>query len=198
MMKIGLFGSSFNPLHIGHLAMADQAIERLGLDKLLLIPTKNPYHKKVDLLDFESRLSFCRLEAEMNEKLEVSDIESRIEGASYTYDVLLKLREIYPTDDLFFIMGSDSLINFHTWYKYEELIKMAKFVIFKRPDDLDISGLIEVYEARGMKIYYYDDLQMQVSSTFIRKSIKEGKSVRYLLTDALLNYIKEKGYYEEI
>ena len=195
-MKIGIFGSSFNPLHIGHLAMIDQAIERLDLDKMLLVPTKNPYHKKVDLLDYEDRLKLCRLETRANGKLEVSDIESRIEGPSYTFDVLNKLSELYPGSDLYFIMGSDSLINFHSWHRHEQLIKMVTYVIFKRPEDPDINGLISDYRDLGMDIYYYDDLQMQISSTFIRKSLKEGKSVRYLLTDRSLNYIKENGYYE--
>ncbi len=196
MMKIGIFGSSFNPLHIGHLAMVDQAIERLYLDKLLLVPTKNPYHKQVDLLDFEDRLSLCRIEAEVNRKLEISDIEARIEGPSYTYDVINKLKELYPESDFYFIMGSDSLINFHSWYRYEELIKMATYVIFKRPEDPDIKDKLSEYRKLGMDIYYYDDLQMQISSTFIRESLREGKSVRYLLTDRSLKYIKENGYYE--
>ena len=195
-MKIGIFGSSFNPLHIGHLAMIDQAIERLDLDKLLLVPTKNPYHKQVDLLDFEDRLSLCRIEVEVNRKLEISDIEARIEGPSYTYDVINKLIELYPESEFYFIMGSDSLINFHSWYRYEELIKMATYVIFKRPEDPDIKGKLSEYRKLGMDIYYYDDLQMQISSTFIRESLREGKSVRYLLTDRSLKYIKENGYYE--
>lgn len=196
MKKIGIFGSSFNPIHLGHLILVDQAVERLDLDFVYLVPTKNPYHKNVDMLDFEMRLKMTGLEADINDKMIVSDIENHFQGNSYTYDVINLLQKKHPKDSLFFIMGSDSLINFDTWYRYEDLMKMANFVVFKRPKDRDLTDVLSSLRSKGMNIYYYDDLQIQISSSFIRRSIKEDKSVRYILSDRVINFIKENGLYE--
>ena len=93
-------------------------------------------------------------------------------------------------------MGSDSLVNFDTWYKYDKLLDMIEFIVFKRPGDEDLSDLIEEYRQVGMSIHYYDDLQLEISSTFIRESIKAGKSVRYLLSDEIIRYIESNRFYE--
>ncbi|MDO5027302.1 MAG: nicotinate (nicotinamide) nucleotide adenylyltransferase [Tissierellia bacterium] len=196
MKKIGVFGSAFNPLHLGHMIIAEQAIARLDLDFVFLVPTKNPYHKNVDMADFKNRFEMACLEADLNDKIKVSDLESRFDGNSYTYDLLNLLREDYPDDSLFFIMGSDSLVSFKTWYRYEDLIKLSNFIVFKRPEDEDLTGLVDSYRSKGMRIHYFDDLQIQISSSFVRKSIKEGKSVRYILSDRVISYIKENGLYE--
>ncbi|NLW53051.1 MAG: nicotinate (nicotinamide) nucleotide adenylyltransferase [Tissierellia bacterium] len=195
MKRIGIFGSSFNPIHLGHLIIADQSIQRLNLEKVLFVPTKSPYHKNSEILPYEVRYKMACIEADKHDKIEVSDVEKSIEGNSYTYDVIKLIENDYPNTRFYFIMGSDSLVNFHTWYKYEKLIDKMGFVIFKRPEDEDISELIRRYRDLGMEIYYYEDIQIQISSTFIRNSIRDEKSVRYLLSDKIIDYIESNGYY---
>lgn len=196
MSRIGIFGSSFNPLHVGHLIMAEQAMERLLLDKVLLVPTKSPYHKRSQMLDFDKRYNMAVIEADLNDRIEVSDVEEKIEGNSYTFDVINLLKTEYPDSDFFFIMGSDSLIGFEKWYKADELLSMASFVVFQRPEDESVDGLVDDYKDKGMDIHYFNDLQIEISSTYIRNCLKEKKSVKYLLTEGVINYIKENDLYE--
>lgn len=198
MKKIGIFGSSFNPIHMGHLIICEQARIRLDLDRILLVPTKNPYHKKTDFVDFTDRLKMANLSVENDSNFDISDVESLIEGNSYTYNVLKLLDKEFTDSRFYFIMGSDSLINFHTWYKYDELIKMLSFIVFKRPEDEDIAHLVERYSKKGMDIKYFDDLQIQISSTYLRNSLAENKSVKYLVPDSAIDYINKKGLYNEV
>lgn len=196
MKKVGIFGSAFNPIHLGHLLMAEQAIERLNLDEVLLVPTKEPYHKKVDMIDFEDRYQLALIEAASNDRMRASDIEKVFEENSYTFNLINLLIEKYPDDKFYFIMGSDSLINFDTWYRAEKLICLMSFIVFQRPEDVSVVYLVDKYKRQGMDVYYFDDLQIQISSTYIRQSIRQGKSVKYLLSDEVITYIKENGLYE--
>lgn len=196
MKKIGIFGSAFNPIHIGHLIIIQQAIERLKLDKVLLIPTKNPYHKKVQMLDFDIRCEMALIESLNNDRIEVSLIEKEFEDNSYTLNLVNLLKEKYSHDKFYFIMGSDSLINFDKWYRSEELKDLISFIVFQRPEDKHIKDMVDEYKKGGMDMYYYDDLQIQISSTFIRDSIKNKKSVKYILSDKIIDFIKKKGLYE--
>lgn len=196
MKKVGIFGSAFNPIHLGHLLMAEQTIERLNLDEVLLVPTKEPYHKKVNMLDFEDRYQLALIEAASNDRMRASDIEKVFEDNSYTFNLINLLREKYPDDKFYFIMGSDSLINFDTWYRAEELRSLMSFIVFQRPEDESVKDLVDKYKRQGMDVYYFDDLQIQISSTYIRQSIRQGKSVKYLLSDEVITYIKENGLYE--
>lgn len=176
--------------------MAEQAMERLLLDKVLLVPTKSPYHKRSQMLDFDKRYNMAVIEADLNDRIEVSDVEEKIEGNSYTFDVINLLKTEYPDSDFFFIMGSDSLIGFEKWYKADELLSMASFVVFQRPEDESVDGLVDDYKDKGMDIHYFNDLQIEISSTYIRNCLKEKKSVKYLLTEGVINYIKENNLYE--
>lgn len=196
MKRIGVFGSAFNPIHIGHLIMVEQAIERLNLDKVLLVPTKSPYHKKVEMIDFDHRYKMTVIESSLNDRIEASDIEKYLDGNSYTFDMINLLKDRYPNDSFYFIMGSDSLINFEKWYKSKELKTMINFIVFQRPDDKSVSNLVDKYKSEGLDISYFEDLQIQISSTYIRDSIKKNRSVKYLLSDRIIDFIRENGLYE--
>lgn len=190
-MQIGIFGSSFNPVHIGHLIISEQARYRLNLDKVLLVPTANPYHKQVDLLDFSYRYNMAMLISEDNEHFDISNVEENIEGNSYSFDVINELKKIYTNDDFYFIIGSDSFNKIHTWYRYEDLLKMVNLVIFKRPGyDID-RKMFDRINSIYKNLIYYDDLQLEISSTYIRKSIKNGYCPKYLLHESTIKYIKE-------
>lgn len=189
MKKIGVFGSAFNPIHIGHLIMSEQARVRLGLDKVLFIPTLNPYHKKVDLINFDLRYKMTENAIKNNKYFQVSSVEKDISGNSYSYNIMQKLIE-NENAEYYFIMGTDSFNQLDTWYRYTNLLSIVKLIVFKRPGyKVDIDKL-EQYK-NLTNIYYFDDLQIQISSTFIRNEIKENRYPKYLLLDNTINFIKE-------
>lgn len=191
MKKIGVFGSSFNPIHIGHLIISEQARIRLNLDKVLFIPTANPYHKKVELLDYDIRFKMVEDTIKDNGYFEISDIERNYNKNSYSYDIMnmLKTKE---DANYYFIIGSDSFNYINEWYKYEELLQIVNLVIFKRPGyDIDLEKLKEYKKTTKKEIIYYSDLQIEISSTYIRNSIKKGILPKYILHDYTLEFIKE-------
>ena len=135
-MKIAIYGGSFNPMHIGHEKIVDYVLKNLDMDKIIIIPVGIPSHRENNLEQSNTRLKICREIFKSNEKVEVSDIEIKSEGKSYTYDTLLKLIEIYGKDNEFFeIIGEDSLKNLKTWKNYKELLNLCKFIVFRRKDD---------------------------------------------------------------
>lgn len=195
-MKIGIFGSSFNPIHIGHLIISEQARYRKNLDKILLIPTFNPYHKNVDIIDYNDRFLMTEMIAKDNKYFEVSNIEENIEGNSYSYDVVKSLKEIYPNDDFYFITGSDSFMQMDTWYKYKDFLGMVNLIVFKRPGYEISNEKLDEYKKLALEITYYEDLQLEISSTYIRNSIKKGYIPKYLLMESTISYIEEKNLWK--
>src|SRR5574344_393494 len=195
-MKVGLFGSSFNPIHIGHLVIAEQARIRLGLDKVLFIPTANPYHKKVDLLDYDIRYEMVEETIKDNKYFEISDIEKNLKKNSYSYDVVKKLKK-KSNDDYYFIMGSDSFQEIETWYEYNKFIDLLDLVVFKRPGyDVEGDHLNKMRNFSKNRIFYFDDLQLEISSTYIRNSIRDGYITKYLLREETIAYKKEKKLWQ--
>ena len=196
-MKVGLFGSSFNPIHIGHLVIAEQARVRLGLDKVLFIPTANPYHKKVDLLDYDIRYKMVEETIKDNKYFELSDIEKNLKKNSYSYDVVKKLKK-KSKDDYYFIMGSDSFQEIETWYEYNKFIDLLDLVVFKRPGyDVEGDHLNKMRNFSKNRIFYFDDLQLEISSTYIRNSIKDGYIPKYLLREETIAYIEDNKLWQQ-
>ncbi|WP_311487565.1 nicotinate-nucleotide adenylyltransferase [uncultured Helcococcus sp.] len=196
-MKVGLFGSSFNPIHIGHLVIAEQARVRLGLDKVLFIPTANPYHKKVDLLDYDIRYKIVEETIKDNKYFEISEVEKNLKKNSYSYDVVKKLKK-KNKDDYYFIMGSDSFQEIETWYEYNKFIDLLDLVVFKRPGyDVEGDHLNKMRNFSKNRIFYFDDLQLEISSTYIRNSIRDGYIPKYLLREETIAYIKDKKLWQE-
>lgn len=196
-MKVGLFGSSFNPIHIGHLVIAEQARVRLGLDKVLFIPTANPYHKKVDLLDYDKRYEMVEETIKDNKYFELSDIEKNLKKNSYSYDVVKKLKK-NNKHDYYFIMGSDSFQEIESWYEYNKFIDLLDIVVFKRPGyDVEGDHLNKMRNISKNRIFYFDDLQLEISSTYIRNSIKDGYIPKYLLREETIAYIKDNKLWQQ-
>lgn len=196
-MKVGLFGSSFNPIHIGHLVIAEQARLRLGLDKVLFIPTANPYHKKVDLLDYDIRYEMVKKTIKDNKYFEISNIEKNLKKNSYSYDVVKKLKK-KSKDDYYFIMGSDSFQEIESWHEYNKFIDLLDLVVFKRPGyDVEGDHLNKMRNFSKNRIFYFDDLQLEISSTYIRNSIKDGYIPKYLLREETITYIKDKKLWQQ-
>lgn len=191
-MKIGVFGSSFNPIHIGHLIICEQARIRLGLDKILFVPTQNPYHKKVELLDYDTRYNMTAETIKDNPYFEMSDVERNFETSSYSFDVMNILNEKYDAQ-FYFIMGSDSFNDLKSWYRYVDFVNLTSIVVFKRPGyDLDMENLDEINTLSQKLIVYYDDLQIEISSTKIREDVQNGIIPRYLLHDNTIDFIEGK------
>ena len=190
-MKIGLFFGSFNPIHVGHLMIANHLAEHTNLDEVwLVVSPQNPFKKKANLLSEYDRLHLVNLAIEGNDKLRSSDIEFSLPKPSYTIDTLVHLKDKYPKHDFSLIMGGDNLPTLHKWKNGDLLQKDFPIYVYERAGyELDKSK----YAAN---IHFVDAPQMYVSSSFIRKSLKSGASGRYLLSDAVRNYIQESGWYK--
>jgi len=188
-MKIGLFFGSFNPIHIGHKVIASYLVDFTDLDRVMFVVSpQNPLKQKISLLDQYHRLQIIRSEIEDNSKLEVSDIEFDMPKPSYTIDTLVRLKEKYPENDYSIIMGSDNLQNFHKWKNYEQILEDYSIYVYPRPG-YEISGSHKnIHLIEGVP-------QMEISSSFIRKSIKEGKDISYLMPEKAWIYTDEMNFY---
>lgn len=196
-MRIGIFGGAFNPVHNGHLHIADVFFKGLGLDKLILIPTSKPPHKTDEfLLDGSDRIKMLELATE-NKPYEISSIEFDRSEKSYTYDTLTELKKIYIDDELFLIIGSDQFLSFDKWYRYRDILDMAVLCTSAREDETERLDIINKAEYLGIQNNFYlsDKPLLKVSSSEIRDGLKNCKDVSALLPPKVLNYILEKGLY---
>ena len=190
-MKIGLFFGSFNPMHIGHQVIASYMAEFSDLQQVwFVVSPQNPLKQKQSLLDQYHRLMIIRKEVEDNPKLSASDIESNLSQPSYTIDTLVHLKEKYPKNDFTLIIGADNLQNFHKWKKYEQILADYSVYVYPRPG-------IEINRTH-QNIHIVDGVpQMEISASFIRNSIKQGKDVSYLMPEKAWTYIDEMNFYKK-
>lgn len=191
-MKIGLYFGSFNPIHVGHLIIANHLVHYSELDKVwLVVSPHNPHKEKSSLLADHHRLALVRLAVEDNPKLKASDIEFKLAQPSYTIHTLTHLNEKYPDHEFALIMGADNLSNFHKWKNYEEILKHHDLYVFPRP------GADGGVLANHKRVHWIKAPLMEISSTQIRDAIKSKKDVRYLLTEPVHAYIKEMNFYKK-
>lgn len=196
-MRIGIFGGAFNPVHNGHLNIADAFYEALSLDKLLFIPTAKPPHKSdAGLLSGEDRVNMLRLAVE-KKPYEISTIEFERNDKSYTYDTLIELKKLYPDSEFFLIIGADQIIHFDKWYRYEDILGMVTLCTSARENEEEKQLIIESAKRLGIKDCFYmsDRAVIRVSSSEIRDKIKHGSDVSALLPKKVFDYISEKGLY---
>ncbi len=202
MKKIGLYFGTFNPIHVGHLIIANYMANFTDLNEVWLVVTpKNPLKKKDSMLEDYHRLALVRVAIEDNTKLKVSNIEFDLPKPSYTINTLTYMKEKYPNLSFGLIMGEDNLRNFHKWKNFERILKTHQLYIYPRvsteqenktePIDSYKNGL----EAHP-KVKLYDAPIMKISSSFIRKAIKDNKNVQYLLSESVFNYVTEMHFYE--
>ena len=191
-MRIAIYGGSFNPMHIGHEKIVDYVLNNLNMDKIIIIPVGIPSHRENNLEQSDTRLKICKEIFKGNKKIEVSDIEIKGEGKSYTYDTLLKLMDLYGENNEFFeIIGEDSLKSLKTWKNYEELLKICKFIVFRRKDDKNIQIDEEFLNNKNIIILeneYYD-----ISSTDIRNMVKNNEDISAFVNKKVKKLI-EKEY----
>ncbi|MBB5888739.1 nicotinate-nucleotide adenylyltransferase [Lactovum miscens] len=185
--KIGILGGNFNPVHYGHLMIADQVTQYLKLDKVLFMPENIPPH--VDgktTIAAEHRLKMLELALDGNSKFDLELLEIERGGKSYSFDSLSTLKSLHPDCDYYFIIGSDMVDYLPKWYKIDELTKLVKFVAVKRTANVKASSYPVIWVATPL---------LPISSTQIREQIKKGLSPRYLLPDSVLTYIVKQKLY---
>lgn len=189
-MRIGILGGTFNPIHLGHLILAEQAHDRLSLDKVIFIPTYLPPHKSgKGVLSAEHRLNMVKLATKGNPHFEVSDVEIQREGKSYSIDTLKHIKEKYPESKIYFLIGQDIVSDLKTWKDIDEVLKLAVFVVFNRKGYPQVESEVP---CRSLEMPVID-----VSSTFLRKNIRSGHSVKYLLPDAVEKYLEKEKLFKD-
>ena len=201
MRRIGVFGGTFNPPHLGHLRLAQAAKAQGSLDIVLIMPANIPPHKEAhDLICSDDRLALCRKTFE-DEAFMISDLELRRSGKSYTVDTMHALKEAYPDDALFLIIGSDMLLSFDRWYRWQEILSLCSLLVLSRDDEISPEALrtyanetLGLTEGEGYQVL--DLAPMELSSTLIREIIAQGGDASSYLTVAASAYIKEKGLYQ--
>lgn len=191
-MRIAIYGGSFNPMHIGHEKIVDYVLNNLNMDKIIIIPVGIPSHRENNLEQSDTRLKICKEIFKENKKIEVSDIEIKSEGKSYTYDTLLKLIDLYGENNEFFeIIGEDSLKSLKTWKNYEELLKICKFIVFRRKDDENIQ--IDEEFLNNKNIIILENEYYNISSTEIRNMVKNNEDISNFVNKKVKKLI-EKEY----
>jgi len=190
--RIGIIGGSFNPPHYAHLFMGIEALYRFNLEKVLFIPANIPPHKEENLISAYHRLKMVELAIESEKKFQVSDMEIRRGGISYTIDTLRDLKREYDEGwEIYFIAGSDSALDLPNWREPEAILKLCTFTVFERPN----YPFIKVKSDFRRKMLLVDSLLLDISSQEIRRRIREGRPVKYLLPLSVEKYISENSLY---
>ena len=190
-MKIGLYFGSFNPIHVGHLIIANHLLNTTEIEKIwFIVSPQNPLKAEVGLLNEYSRLHLVRIAIEDDKRMKASDIEFHLTKPSFTINTLVHLEEKYSKHEFVIIMGSDSFKNINKWKNYQTLIKNYSIYIYKRPG-------FEIENAINAKLHIVEAPLLQISATEIRKLIKQGKSVRYMVPDKVLEEIERGNYYKK-
>ena len=200
MKKIGLYFGTFNPIHVGHLIIANYMADYTDLDEIwLIVSPQNPLKKKESLLADYHRLSLVRVGIESNTKLKASDIEFNLSKPSYTVHTLIHLKEKHPSYHFNLIMGADNLRSFHKWKNHDAIIKEHRIYVYPRilteQEINDKTNMMKpMFEHEN--IIHCDAPMMKISSSFIRKAIKNKKDVQYLLTEPVHKYVDEMNFYK--
>jgi nicotinate-nucleotide adenylyltransferase len=194
-------GGSFDPVHIGHLITAQDALERFELDEVVFIPAAIPPHKQhLIRVNAEHRLNMLKLAADGDLRLSVSDREITRGGVSYTLDTLMALRGERPEVEWVLIIGSDTLVDLHNWYKIDELLELCEVVSFLRPGESSVDEIrrkiaLPAPQKERLLGHLIEAHMIEISSTEIRMRVAEGLGIRYLVPPEIEMYICEHGLY---
>jgi nicotinate-nucleotide adenylyltransferase len=203
-MNIGLYFGTFNPIHVGHLIIANYMADQTDLDQVwLIVSPQNPLKEKNTLLSDHHRLALVKVALDDNPKLRASDVEFKLTKPSYTVNTMVHLKEQYPEHTFSLIMGEDNLRTLHKWYNHEYLLRNHTIYVYPRAltyqeeKDMLKDDPTEKLDSHANIIYCAEAPVMKVSASFIRDAIKEGKDVRYLLTEPVVKYVDEMNFYRK-
>lgn len=198
-MKLGLIGGTFNPIHLGHLIISEYIREAFELDQVIFIPSGNPPHKLIkEIISTEHRKRMVEIATESNPNFLVSSIEINRVGKSYTVDTIRELKSLYPDDQLYFIIGADSLFELTSWKDFKILANITTFLLCERPglDEEEIYNKIsDLKNEYNTNIMYIKVPLVDISSTSIRERVKSHQSFKYLVTEGVEDYIKRNNLY---
>jgi nicotinate-nucleotide adenylyltransferase len=216
-LRLGVFGGTFDPVHLGHLRVAQEALDVLGFDEMLFLPAAVPPHKPGGTIaSFQARWQMLLLATGGNPRFRVSDVERRMPGKSYTVNSLGLLHEENPGAELFFLVGGDAFFEIDTWYRFKQIFRLAAVVVLCRPGCSDdekeawkflsknvsrlyeiVPGSREIRHPALPSVYNLRNTRMDISSTRIRELAAEGRCVRYLVPDNVLGYIGDNQLYRK-
>ena len=191
-MTIGVFGGTFNPPHMGHLITLESVVDQIHCDRLLFVPSSTPPHKTdSSVASAEARLAMTALAVEGHPLFEASDIEVRRPGTSYTVDTLIGLQQLYTRASLLLIIGADNFVELETWRAPEEIFARAEVIVMSRPGFTNVSVRSD-YQRRARFVHVP---LIGISGTEIRRRIKQGRSIRYLVPQKVEEYIRDHHLY---
>lgn len=198
--RLGIYGGTFDPIHMGHLIVAEMTRQECSLDKVLFIPAGIPPHKKgKGISPGSQRSDMVKLAIENNPHFEFCDIELKREGTSFTIDTLRALRQLYQEEyEFWMIIGGDSLLELGTWKDVDELVKMCNFAVYMRSDAQSTryeACITKLLDKTTMNVVLVQAPMIEISSTDIRQRVAQGKSIRYMVPDAVWEYIIDKGLF---
>ncbi len=199
MARIGLFGGTFDPVHNGHLAIAEEAKTQLSLDRIILVPAGDPPHKaKKKVTDKAHRLKMTELAFAGKDGFSVSEYEIEKEGPAYSVDLIRYFKEQYPEDELFFIIGADSFRDLPTWWRYQELLRLVNFIVVSRPDTKK-EELLSLFsgEEKPPRTFYLKEIAVDISSTQIRALVYRNEDISGLVPEEISKYIAQEKLYRE-
>lgn len=201
MKKLAIMGGSYDPVHMGHIAIATGVCSRLDLPRLVMLPAYIPPHKinRRDFASAKDRFNMLEIAVRDYDKLSVSDLEICRGGISYTYDTVKRLENFFPDTEFFFIIGGDSVERLLGWYKSFELLRKVKFIAVERPGYNTDKGRSIIYKAYGQwavdRILSLKMPERDISSTEIRRRVKEGLSIEGMVAPGVIEYIEKNGIY---
>ncbi|MEJ6737197.1 MAG: nicotinate (nicotinamide) nucleotide adenylyltransferase [Flavobacteriales bacterium] len=198
-MNIGLYFGTYNPIHVGHLIIANHMVDYTELDQVwLVVSPQNPFKTKVTLLEDYHRLALINIAIEGNKKLKASNIEFDLPKPSYTIDTLAYIKEKHPEHSFSIIMGEDNLRSFHKWKNYEQILENHNIFVYPRVLTEQEDSSTPAALKNHPKITIAKDAPlMKISASFVRNAIKDKKDVQYLLTEPVFTYLKEMHFYEK-
>lgn len=197
-MRIGLYGGTFDPIHTGHLIVIENAINYMNLDKVIILPSSNPPHKK------HKKKTATNIRVEMvaeaikdNDRIILSTYESTDQTVRYTHETIGYFKKYFPEDEIFYILGEDSFLTIDTWRNYEDILD-ENIIVFTRSNidsESELVKKVEIIKKDNPNIFLINNLNINISSTLIRGLVKDKKSIKYLVSDEVKYIIEKRGLY---
>ncbi len=197
-MRIGLYGGTFDPIHVGHLIVIENAINFMKLDRVIILPSSNPPHKKhKKKTDTNIRVEMVSEAIKDNDKIVLSTFESTDDSVRYTHETIRYFKKAFKDDDIFYIMGEDSFLTIDTWKNYDDILD-ENIIVFTRSNidkDSKLVEKVELIKKDNPNIFLINNLNINISSTLIRNLVKNKLSIKYLVRDNVRYIIEKRGLY---